>query len=159
MTAGRLRRIMPYLPLAGDQSILLTYGDGLSDINLDALVDFHRSHGKGVTMSGICPPGRFGEMKTVGDQIASWSEKPQSSDHYINGGYMVIRRDWLNTYVGSCSDSVMLERSPFEEASRDGEMMLFRHDGFWQCMDTPRDYELLSQLWASGRAPWVTATA
>lgn len=153
MTAGRVKRILQYLPEA--DSFMLTYGDGVADVDLDALVVFHNSHGKGLTLTGVIPPGRFGELVLEGDRIAEWAEKPQQSDRYINGGFMVMRRDFAERYIVPCDDTVMLERGPFEQASQDGEMMLYRHNGFWQCMDTFRDWELLNRIWDEGNAPWV----
>lgn len=153
MTAGRLRRILEYLP--DDGSFMLTYGDGLADVDLDALMAFHRDHGRGLTMTGVIPPGRFGEIVLEGDRVAEWAEKPQQSDRYINGGFMVMRRDFAERYIAGCDDTVMLERAPFERAARDDEIMMFRHRGFWQCMDTMRDWQSLNGIWQSGEAPWA----
>jgi glucose-1-phosphate cytidylyltransferase len=154
MTAGRIRRVMKHLPEGG--SFMLTYGDGLADVDLDELLRFHESHGKGLTMTGVIPPGRFGEIGLQDDVIRQWAEKPMASDRYINGGFMVIRRDFAERFIASCLDDVMLEREPFELAAKAGEMMLYRHSGFWQCMDTMRDWELLNQLWSKGAAPWAS---
>jgi glucose-1-phosphate cytidylyltransferase len=153
MTAGRIRRVLNHLPDEG--SFLMTYGDGVSDVNLDALIKFHESHGRGLTMTGVIPPGRFGEMSTNGDMITNWAEKPYKSNHYINGGFMVMRRDFAEKYIAPCEDNIMLERQPLERAAADGEMMLYRHSGFWQCMDTLRDWKLLNDLWETGNAPWA----
>jgi glucose-1-phosphate cytidylyltransferase len=152
MTAGRVRQVLDQIP--ENESFMLTYGDGLSDVDINALVQFHEGHGKGMTMTGIVPPGRFGELVLSGDRVTEWAEKPQQSDRYINGGFMILRRDFAERYIRPCGDDIMLERQPFEQAAADGEMMLYRHDGFWQCMDTMRDWELLNRIWASGQAPW-----
>jgi glucose-1-phosphate cytidylyltransferase len=150
-TAGRVRRIARYL---GDDDFMLTYGDGLSNVNLDALAEFHAGHGRLLTVTGVVPPGRFGELSIEGDRVRQMREKPVASGRYINGGFMVCRREFVDRYLASVDDSVMLEREPFEEAAGDGEMMIYRHDDFWQCMDNYRDWELLNRLWAEGRAPW-----
>ena len=156
MTAGRLRQVLPYLD--DDESFMLTYGDGLSNINLDELYNFHIGHGRGLTISGVLPPGRFGEMAINGDAVTDWTEKPNSSDRYINGGFMVMRKDFVEKFVSPYSDEVMLEREPFERAATEGQMMIFRHNGFWQCMDTPRDWEYLQSVWTSGDSPWVVGS-
>lgn len=152
MTAGRVRQVLKYLPK--DESFLLTYGDGLADVDLNALISFHESHGRGLTMTGVIPPGRFGEIVLDGNTVSEWAEKPQQSNRYINGGFMVMRRDFAEKYVAPCDNTIMLEREPFEQAARDGEIMLHRHNGFWQCMDTTRDWELLNRIWNTGKAPW-----
>lgn len=152
MTAGRVRQVLKYIPKDG--SFLLTYGDGLADVDLNALISFHESHGRGLTMTGVIPPGRFGEIVLDGNTVSEWAEKPQQSNRYINGGFMVMRRDFAEKYVAPCDNTIMLEREPFEQAARDGEIMLYRHNGFWQCMDTTRDWELLNRIWSAGNAPW-----
>lgn len=152
-TAGRVARIARYLDVSGP--FFLTYGDGLSDVDINALLAFHRSHGKLATITGVAPPGRFGELELEGDRIAELKEKPDQVDRYINGGFMVLDRQFVERYCnGSEADNVMLERAPFEQAARDGELMMFRHDGFWQCMDTARDWELLDRLAKLPEAPW-----
>lgn len=153
MTAGRVKRILKYLTEEDD--FFLTYGDGLSNVNLDLLLQFHKKHGRGLTLTGVIPPGRFGELIIDGDQVTEWAEKPQQTDRYINGGYMVMRRKFAEKYIAPLSDDVMLEGQPFEQAAKNGEMMLFRHDGFWQCMDTMRDWEHLNSLWKNGASPWI----
>ncbi len=151
MTAGRIKRIAKYID--GDD-FMLTYGDGVSDVDLNALLAFHRAHGRMLTMTGVIPPGRFGELVLDGDRVAEMKEKPQATDRYINGGFMVMKRSFLDAFIPADSDDMMLEREPFVAASEAGEMMLYRHDGFWQCMDTMRDWQLLNSLWESGKAPW-----
>ena len=154
MTAGRVRRIARYL--GDDESFMLTYGDGVADIDLAELAAFHRGHGRMVTMTGVIPPGRFGELVHEGDRVIDWAEKPVTSDRYINGGFMVIRREFIDRFLGDKADDVMLEREPLAEATAAGELTLYRHHGFWQCMDTMRDWELLNDLWEQGDAPWAT---
>lgn len=152
-TAGRLGRVAKYLEPG--ESFMLTYGDGLSDVDITGLEEFHLAHGKMVTMTGVVPPGRFGELVLNGDTVTDWAEKPTVADRYINGGFMVMRREFIDSYVMDKDDSVMLEREPLAEATAAGELMLFRHNGFWQCMDTARDWQLLNELWDSGDAPWT----
>jgi glucose-1-phosphate cytidylyltransferase len=152
-TAGRVARVARYLD--HDGPFFLTYGDGLCDIDVNALLAFHKSHGRLATITGVAPPGRFGELELDGDRIADLREKPDQVDRYINGGFMVIDRQFIARYCsGSDADNIMLERAPFEQAARDGELMMYRHDGFWQCMDTPRDWELLDHLAKQAKAPW-----
>jgi glucose-1-phosphate cytidylyltransferase len=152
-TAGRIARVAHYLDKDGP--FFLTYGDGLSDININALLEFHLAHGKLATITGVAPPGRFGELELDGDRVAELTEKPDQIDRYINGGFMVLDRKFIDRYciVPDC-DNIMLERAPFEQAARDGELMMFRHSGFWQCMDTARDWELLDGLARLPKAPW-----
>jgi glucose-1-phosphate cytidylyltransferase len=151
-TAGRIARAMKYID--GD-AFMLTYGDGLADVDLPALEAFHRAHGKAITVTGIAPPGRFGELVLDGDRVVDLAEKPVVSDRYINGGFMVINRDFCDRFIGKDADDVMLERAPMAKAAAAGEMMIWRHSGFWQCMDTYRDWSLLNELWQGGRAPWT----
>lgn len=150
LTARRVQRIRQYV---GDEDFMLTYGDGLSDINLDRLVEFHRNHGKVLTVSGVRPPARFGEIESESDgRIVEFNEKPQATGGRISGGFFVCKPaifDYLST-----TDNQMLELEPMKKLVRDGEMMLYNHDGFWQCMDTQRDHRLLSDLWEKGPAPW-----
>jgi len=154
MTAGRLRRVAKYLD---DDNFMLTYGDGVSDVDLNGLLAFHQAHGKMITMTGVIPPARFGELAVVGEQVVEMSEKPQQTNRYINGGFMVVRRAFIDAFIATDSDDIMLEREPFSAAAEAGEMMLYRHDGYWQCMDTMRDWELLNRLWKTGAAPWRSA--
>jgi glucose-1-phosphate cytidylyltransferase len=150
-TAGRIRRVARYLQ---GERFMLTYGDGVSDVDLAELERFHLAHGKLATMTGIIPPGRFGELALSGDQIVDMQEKPTVSDRYINGGFMIFERAFLDRFVGADPDQVMLERQPLADAAKAGELMLYRHGGFWQCMDTARDWALLNELWRSDKAPW-----
>jgi glucose-1-phosphate cytidylyltransferase len=153
-TAGRLRQVAKYIEPG--ESFMLTYGDGLSDVDLTALEAFHNSHGKMATMTGVVPPGRFGELVLNDDNVIDWAEKPVVADRFINGGFMVMRREFIDHFIQGKDDTVMLEREPLAEATAAGELMLFRHNGFWQCMDTARDWALLNEVWDSGVAPWVS---
>lgn len=152
-TAGRVARIARYLDPEGP--FFLTYGDGLSDLDLSSLLDFHKSHGRLATITGVAPPGRFGELNLEGSRVSELREKPEVTDRFINGGFMVLDRQFVERYcVGPNSDNIMLERAPLERAAIDGELMMFPHHGFWQCMDTARDWELLEELAKAPRAPW-----
>lgn len=152
-TAGRLSRVARYLDPEGP--FFLTYGDGLADVDLNELLDFHRSHGKLATITGVIPPGRFGELILDGDRVAELREKPEDTDRYINGGFMVLERQFVDRYCAvPHADQVMLERAPLEQAALDGELMMYRHNGFWQCMDTARDWELLDELARQATVPW-----
>lgn len=148
LTGGRIKRLAPYL---GNETFMLTWGDGVSDVNLHALLDFHRSHGKLVTMTAVRPPARFGHLNLVGDQIAEFSEKPQTSEGWINGAFFVVEPGVFDYIEG---DETQWEREPLEALARDGQLMAFKHESFWQCMDTLRDKRLLETLWQSGNAPW-----
>jgi glucose-1-phosphate cytidylyltransferase len=148
MTGGRVKRMQKYI---GNETCMLTYGDGLADIDLDALLAFHRSHGKMVTVSAVRPAARFGELEMDGWQVTSFQEKPQMHDGWINGGYFVVEPSFFDLIDG---DNSMLEREPMERATLAGELMAYRHEGFWHCMDTKRDHELLESIWAKG-APWA----
>lgn len=150
MTGGRVRRIARYLD---DDDFLLTYGDGLSDVDLSELIRFHRRHGKLLTVTGVRPPGRFGEIEHDSDgRIVEFNEKTQTSGGLISGGFFVAKRKMLD-YLSDNEDCV-LEVEPMRRLVADGQLMLYRHEGFWQCMDTMREYQLLNALWNSGRAPW-----
>lgn len=147
MTGGRVKRLQKFI---GDETCMLTYGDGLADIDLDALLAFHRSHGKLVTVSAVRPAARFGELEMDGPRVTSFKEKPQLHEGWINGGFFVVEPHFFELIAG---DDVMLEREPMERAAEAGELMAYRHEGFWHCMDTKRDHELLESLWKTG-APW-----
>lgn len=148
MTGGRVRRMKSYV---GDEPCLLTYGDGVADIDIDALVRFHRGHGKLVTVTAVHPVARFGELALNRDQVAAFQEKPQTAQGWINGGYFVIEPGFFDLIKG---DGTILEREPLERAAAMGQLMAYRHDGFWACMDTKRDRDALEELWDSGHAPW-----
>lgn len=151
MTGGRVKRAARYL---GREPFFLTYGDGVTDVDLIALLEFHRSHGRLATLTGVKPPGRFGELNLDGGRVTTFLEKPSISGGYINGGFFVCEPGFLD-YLSE-DESCTLERAPLESLARDGQLMMYPHDGFWQCMDTYRDYQLLNDLWNEGRAPWKT---
>ena len=150
LTGGRVKRIQPYIK---DNTFLLTYGDGLSDVDINALVKFHETHGKMVTMTAVRPTARFGELELDGDKVSLFKEKPQMHEGWINGGFFVINSKFFDLIGG---DNIMLEREPLERVASMGELMAFKHNGFWQCMDTKRDHELLEKLWKSDDCPWYT---
>jgi glucose-1-phosphate cytidylyltransferase len=147
-TGGRIKRLAPYL---GNETFFLTWGDGVSDVNLHELLKFHRSHRKLVTVTAVRPPARFGRLDLDGDQVAKFSEKPQIGEGWINGAFFVVEPAALDYVDG---DLAAWEREPLEGLARDGQLMAFRHTSFWQCMDTLRDKRLLENLWESGKAPW-----
>lgn len=154
MTGARIARIKKHLQ--GDDHFMLTYGDGLADIDIKALVKFHLSHGKMATVTGVHPAGRFGEMRlTNGNVVDAFAEKPQVSEGRINGGFFVMRREFIDCYLSEKSDLV-LEQLPLARCARDGELVSFNHDGYWQPMDTFREYQMLNKLWAEGNALWKT---
>jgi glucose-1-phosphate cytidylyltransferase len=148
MTGGRVKRMKPFI---GSEPFLLTYGDGLSDIDLDALLEFHRGHGKMVTVTAVRPAARFGELLIKDHRVSTFQEKPQMGDGWINGGYFVIQPEFFDLISG---DETILEREPLECAARMGELMAYKHNGFWQCMDTKRDKDTLEDLWKSGNPAW-----
>jgi glucose-1-phosphate cytidylyltransferase len=149
MTGGRIRRLRQWV---GDETFMVTYGDGLADIDVGALVSFHRQHGRIATVTAVRPPSRFGALTIDGERcVRNFSEKPQTGEGWINGGFFVFEPavfDYLR------DDETVLERAPLEALSDAGQLMGFVHDGFWQPMDTLRDRQLLESLWASGTAPW-----
>jgi glucose-1-phosphate cytidylyltransferase len=148
MTGGRVKRMQDFI---GNETFLLTYGDGVADIDINALIEFHKSHGKMITVSAVHPGARFGELDLDGNTVASFKEKPQMKQGWINGGYFVIEPEFFDLIQ---SDSTILEQTPLEKAAEMGELMSYKHNGFWQCMDTKRDRDYLEELWSSGNAPW-----
>ena len=148
MTGGRLRRLGSWL---GGAPFMLTYGDGLSDVDLRALLTFHRQHGRLATITAVHPPARFGALYLDGDAVTAFSEKPQTGEGWINGGFFVFEPAVLE-YLGG--DATILERDPLERLAADGQLMAYKHTGFWQPMDTLREKEILESLWAGGTAPW-----
>jgi glucose-1-phosphate cytidylyltransferase len=148
MTGGRVKRLQSFI---GNEPFMLTYGDGVADIDLNALLGFHRGHGKMVTVTAVHPGARFGELMIQSDQVHSFQEKPQMGQGWINGGYFVIQPEFLNLIDG---DSTILEREPLELVASMGQMMAYRHEGFWQCMDTKRDRDALEEQCVSGTAVW-----
>ena len=148
MTGGRVRRIQDFI---GNETFLLTYGDGVADVDLDALIKFHKSHKKMVTVSAVHPSARFGELDINNNVVTSFKEKPQVTQGWINGGYFVIEPKFFDLIEG---DDTILEKEPLEKVAQMGELMSYQHDGFWQCMDTKRDRDLLESLWETDNAPW-----
>ena len=148
MTGARVFRVRRYLD--DDESFMLTYGDGVSDINIRALVDFHLAHRRVMTVTGVRPPGRFGELEIDGDRAVGFNEKPQATEGRISGGFFVCNRR-LFDYL-SDDEGLMLEQEPIRRIVSEGELMVYRHDGFWHPMDTYRDYNLLNSLWEKGEA-------
>ena len=148
MTGGRVRRLRPLL---GGQTFMCTYGDGLSDVDIPALLAFHKSHGRLATVTGVRPPARFGGLALDGDVVRRFSEKPQAEGGWINGGFFVFEPGVFEYLLG---DDSILERDPLERMAQDGELRAFLHSGFFQPMDTLRERELLESLWVSGAAPW-----
>ena len=145
--AGQARRAA-----LGDADLFMcTYGDGVADVDIDRLLEFHRSHGRLATVTGVIPPSRFGELVLDGPVVTGFAEKPEGGDR-ISGGFFVFQRDVLERL--SSDPTCVLEREPLEGLVRDGELRVFPHDGFWQCADTIRDVEYLRKLWDGGDAPW-----
>lgn len=149
MTGGRVKRVRKYLR---EEPFLLTYGDGVSDVDIGKLVAFHKLHGKLVTMTAIQPEGRFGVLDTEGDKVVAFREKSKGDTGWINGGYMVIEPGIFDLIEG---DQTVFERDPLERAAAMDQLMVYRHNGFWQCMDTLRDKEKLDNIIEGGRAPWI----
>lgn len=149
LTGTRLKKLAPHLE---GNRFMLTYGDGVANVDIEELLSFHNKHGRQVTMTAVRPSARFGELDINAGQVKSFEEKPQLHSGWINGGFFVMEPGFLN-YIPD--ENVMLERSPFNNATADGELMAFEHQGFWQCMDTKRDMEGLQALWDSGIAPWT----
>ena len=148
MTGGRVLRVKEYL---GKERFMLTYGDGVADIDISKLLEFHRSHGKLATVTAVRPPSRFGGMALDGSSVTDFTEKPQIGEGWINGGFFVLEPAVLDYIRG---DETLFEREPLEKLARDGQLAAYKHDRFWQCMDTLRDVTLLNELWDSGRPPW-----
>lgn len=147
MTGGRLKRLKPLL----NDTFILTYGDGLSNVNIDELVSFHKSHKKMVTVTAVRPVARFGELQISNNLVSNFSEKPQTSKSWINGGFFVINPDFFD-YIED--DDTVLEKGPLEKIANIEELMAYKHDGFWQCMDTKRDRDYLETLIQNDNAPW-----
>jgi glucose-1-phosphate cytidylyltransferase len=149
MTGTRLKRIEPYIN--GD-TFLMTYGDGVANVDINGLISFHREHGKIATVTGVLPPSRFGELIAKENKVVEFSEKPQTHQGLINGGFFVFNRRIFD-YLSS-DDDCIFERKPLEQLTREGQLMVYPHRGFWQCMDTLRDMQFLNELWDRGEAPW-----
>jgi glucose-1-phosphate cytidylyltransferase len=149
MTGGRIKRIYPFVE---DDCFLVTYGDGLSDVDINKLIEFHKSHGKMVTVTAVRPSARFGQLGIENQLVNSFEEKPQTDQGWINGGYFVINASFIELIE---NDETILERAPLEIAAKNGELMAYKHEGFWQCMDTKRDRDYLESLIANDNAPWI----
>ena len=147
LTGGRCKIIHEHL---NNEACLLTYGDGVSDININNLIKFHLEHKKKITISAVHPSARFGELKLSGSKVLSFQEKPQLQEGWINGGFMILEPSFFN-YIES---DTMLEREPIEKAVKESEIHAYKHEGFWQCMDTQRDHQLLEKLWNDDNATW-----
>lgn len=152
MTGGRLRRLKKWI---GSEPFLVTYGDGLGNIDIHGLVDFHQAHGRLATITAVRPPARFGALTLDGDVVCEFAEKPQAGEGWINGGFFVFEPEVFDYISG---DETSLEREPLEGLSRDRQLVAFRHPGFWQPMDTLRDKQILESLWAGGNAPWMRSS-
>tara|TARA_B100000963_G_C22556002_1_gene639042 strand:- start:11 stop:775 length:765 start_codon:yes stop_codon:yes gene_type:complete len=148
LTGGRLKRLEKYID---DDTFMFTYGDGLSNVNLDKLLDFHYSHGKIATITAVHPTARFGELILENEKVLSFKEKPQMNNGWINGGFFIFNKSIFSFLE---NDECVLEGSPLEELAQKEELMAFKHEGFWQCMDTKRDLDYLNKLWYSNRILW-----
>jgi glucose-1-phosphate cytidylyltransferase len=149
MTGGRLRRVREFV--RDEEAFCFTYGDGVADVDVTALIAFHRGHGRKATVTAVRPPGRYGALDMDGDMVRGFAEKPQGDGGLINGGFFVLDPAVIDYIEG---DATPWESAPMEKLARDGELVAFAHDGFWQPMDTLREKKHLEELWASGRAPW-----
>jgi glucose-1-phosphate cytidylyltransferase len=151
LTGGRLRRLRS---LIGDGTFMITYGDGLANIDIDALLRFHRSHGKLATVTAVSPVARFGSLQIEGDRVTKFAEKPRTGEGWINGGFFVFEPPVLDYITG---DQTSLEGEPLERLASEGQLFAYRHEGFWHPMDTLRDKQFLESLWETGKAPWALA--
>ncbi len=149
MTGGRLSAVRKYVQ--SDDAFMVTYGDGVSDVNITNLLDFHRRSGRTATLTGVHPVGRFGELALEGDAVRLFAEKPASTDRWINGGFFVMSPKIFDYIDG---ENCTFEHEPLEQLSREDQLGVYRHPGYWQCMDNPKDMDLLNNEWASGSAPW-----
>jgi glucose-1-phosphate cytidylyltransferase len=147
-TGGRVKRLRPYLK---NETFMLTWGDGVSNIDINELLNFHKSHGKLATITAVRPPARFGHLSFSGDRVAQFTEKPQTAEGWINGAFFVLEPDVFD-YIDD--DMIHFEREPLERLAADGQLMAYKHHDFWQCMDTLRDKVRLEDLWESGNPPW-----
>jgi glucose-1-phosphate cytidylyltransferase len=148
LTGGRVKRLKRWL---GDSTFMLTWGDGVSNVDLDRLLAFHRAHGKLATVTAVRPPARYGYMEFDNDRVAKFAEKPQTAEGWINGAFFVLEPQVLDYIDG---DETMFEHAPMERLAADGQLMAYKHDSFWQCMDTLREKHLLQSMWDSGNPPW-----
>lgn len=148
LTGGRIKRLLPWM---NGERFMLTWGDGLSDVNLHKLLAYHKSHGKIATMTAVRPPARYGHIEFDGDRVVEFTEKPQTAEGWINGAFFILEPGVADYLDG---DDVMFEHSPLQRLATDGQLMAYRHDSFWQCMDTLREKHILQKIWDSGQAPW-----
>ncbi|MDC3045656.1 glucose-1-phosphate cytidylyltransferase [Gammaproteobacteria bacterium] len=149
MTGGRVKKIFSHMK---KEKFILTYGDALSNVNIDSLLKFHDSHKKMVTVTAVRPSARFGEIDLDEDKVISFKEKPRTKTGWINGGFFIMEPEFVDFIKG---DETVLEKSPLELAAENDQLMAFKHEGFWQCMDTKRDHESLENLWSTGSPPWL----
>ncbi len=147
-TGGRVKRVAEFI---GNEPFMLTYGDGVADVDINRLLSFHRKQGQLVTVTAVRPPARFGGLSFNGALVSKFKEKPQIGEGWINGGFFVLQPNIVDYIEG---DSIIFEREPLERVAKAGQLAAYRHDGFWQCMDTLRDVRLLNSLWESGNIPW-----
>ncbi len=150
MTGGRIKRLQPWV---GNSTFMLTWGDGVSNVDLAALLTFHKKHGKIATLTAVRPPARFGHLEFQGDRIAEFSEKPQTAEGWINGAFFVLEPKVFDYIDG---DETQWEREPLQRLASEGQLMAYKHTGYWQCMDTLREKHILEDLWRAGNAPWKT---
>ncbi len=148
MTGGRIKRIQPYI---GNKTFMLTYGDGVGNVNIEELLQFHKSHGKYATLTAVQPSGRFGVLELTGNQVIRFEEKPKGDGAWINGGFFVLEPQIFDYIEG---DETVWEKEPLEKLAKDGQLMAYKHRGFWKPMDTLRDKRELEMLWQSGNPPW-----
>ncbi len=149
MTGGRIKRLIPYM---GNETFMLTWGDGVSDVDLDKLLAFHKAHGKLATLTVVRPPARYGHLEIGSNgNVESFSEKPQASEGWINGAFFVLEPEVFNYIEG---DHTQFEKEPMETLAKEGQLMAYHHDSFWQCMDTLREKHILENLWNNGNPPW-----
>ncbi len=150
MTGARIKRIEKYI--GDDDTFMVTYGDGVTDMDISKLLEYHKKHGKIGTVTGVHPPSRYGELRLEGDRVVSFEEKPETGVAPISGGYFVFNKEIFD-YLDS-DESCILEKDPLANLAKDGQLKVYHHKGFWQCMDTYRDYTFLNDLWKSNNAPW-----
>lgn len=149
MTGGRLRRVRDLI----DDTFIFTYGDGLSTVDVPTLVDYHRTHGKLATVTAVNPPSKFGVLQLDGENVTKFAEKPDQATTYINGGFFVLEPDVIDLIDG---DAIPWEREPCEKLAADGQLQAYKHDGYWQCVDTLHELRILRNAWDNGEAPWKT---
>ena len=147
-TGGRIKRLQPFV---GENTFMLTWGDGVSDVNLDALLAFHQDHGRLATVTAVHPPGRFGCLELSGDSVTSFHEKPEQTNDWINGAFFILEPEIFDYIDG---DETQWELEPMERLAKEGQLKAWKHEGFWQCMDTLKEKHFLESLWDSGNAPW-----